>query len=124
MKVLLDTHAALWWLVQPDRVGTNATALMLDGGNRLLLSSVSVWEVAIKEALGKIEPPADFADTLLDGGVRPLAIGIDHATEVGRLPALHKDPFDRMLVAQARVEGAMLVSADPALAAYDVPVVW
>jgi PIN domain nuclease of toxin-antitoxin system len=90
----------------------------------VLLSAAVAWEVAIKRSLGKLEAPDDFAPTLLRAGARPLSMSIDHAAAVGRLPWHHRDPFDRMLLAQATVERAAIVSGDTALAPYGVPVVW
>jgi PIN domain nuclease of toxin-antitoxin system len=87
-------------------------------------SAAVVWEVAIKRSLGRLEAPADFAPTLLGAGAQPLAIGLDHAAAVERLPWHHRDPFDRLLVARATVERAALVSDDEALRAYGVRVVW
>ena len=90
----------------------------------MLLSAVVVWEVAIKRSLGKLESPDHFGPTVLRAGAWPLPVTLDHAAAVERLPWHHRDPFDRLLVAQASAEGASLVSADEALRAYDVPVIW
>lgn len=124
MKLLLDTHAALWWLADDDRVGTDAARQLDDASNRVLLSAAVAWEVAIKRSLGKLQAPADLAATLLKAGVQPLPITLQHATAVEALPWHHRDPFDRMLVAQAIVEGATIVSQDDRLHSYDVPIVW
>ena len=124
MRLLLDTHAALWWLVGDRRFGERALAALEDDANEVLLSAAVVWEVAIKRSLGKLEAPDDFAPTLLSAGVRPLPVRVEHAVAVERLPWHHNDPFDRMLVAQARIEGADLVSKDDSLRAYGVPIVW
>ncbi len=86
------------------------------------MSAASIWELAIKQAQGKLRLPADFIALIDDTGFGRLQITFEHATEAGRLPPHHRDPFDRMLVAQARVEGLTLASADPTLAAYEVPV--
>jgi PIN domain nuclease of toxin-antitoxin system len=90
----------------------------------VLLSAAVVWEAAIKQAIGKLDTPGDLAATLLGAGVLPLPIELDHAVAAGELPRHHGDPFDRMLVAQARLEGATLVSGDEAMRAYDVPILW
>jgi len=124
LRLLLDTHAALWWLSGDDRFGATAAEHIADTTNQVLLSAAVVWEVAIKRSLGKLEAPGDFAPTLLGAGAHPLPIGLDHATAVERLPWHHRDPFDRLLIAQATVERAALVSADEALAAYGIRVVW
>lgn len=124
MKLLLDTHAALWWLSDDDRFGAAAADALADATNQVLLSAVVAWEVAIKRSLGKLEAPADFAPTLLGAGARPLAVTLEHAAAVEELPWHHRDPFDRMLVAQAQVERAVLVSHDEALRAYGVTLAW
>ncbi|MBA3300038.1 MAG: type II toxin-antitoxin system VapC family toxin [Thermoleophilaceae bacterium] len=124
MKLLLDTHAALWWLSGDDRFGPVAEGHLTDSTNQVLLSAAVVWEVAIKRSLGKLAAPDDFASTLLAGGVLPLPVSLDHAAAVESLPWHHRDPFDRLLVAQATVEQATLVSGDDALQPYGVVVVW
>ena len=124
MRLLLDTHAALWWLGDDARFGARAAAHMTADAAEVLLSAAVVWEVAIKRSLGKLSAPDGFAATLVRAGARPLAVTLDHAAAVERLPWHHRDPFDRILVAQARLESATLVSGDAALAAYDVPIVW
>ena len=123
MKLLLDTHAALWWLAG-EPVGTEAERALSDDTNRVLLSAVVVWEVAIKRSLGKLRAPSGFAKTLTDAGAAPMAITLEHAAAVEQLPHHHRDPFDRLLIAQAAIEGAAIVSADEDLHSYDVPVVW
>jgi PIN domain nuclease of toxin-antitoxin system len=124
VKLLLDTHAALWWLADDPRLGADAARQLGDDSNRVLLSSAVVWEVAVKRSLGKLQAPPDLASTLIGAGVQPLAITLDHAAAVESLPWHHRDPFDRMLVAQAVAEDASLVSDDERLQRYDVPLVW
>ena len=124
MKLLLDTHAALWWLADDERFGATAAGYVADRANQVLLSSAVVWEVAIKRSLGKLDAPEGFADALLGAGALALPVGLDHAAAVETLPWHHRDPFDRLLVAQARIEGAALVSGDQALRAYGVPMAW
>ena len=124
MKLLLDTHAALWWLSDDTRLGDTSAQLMTDASNQVLLSAVVVWEVAIKRSLGKLEAPGNLAATLLGAGAQALPIGVDHAEAIGELPWHHRDPFDRLLVAQAQIEQAVLVSDDEALAPYGVPMLW
>lgn len=124
MKLLLDTHAALWWLADDERIGQVAGELLADASNTALLSAVVVWEVAIMRSLGKLDAPEDFAATLIGAGAHALPVSLAHAEAVGRLAWHHRDPFDRMLVAQAGIEAAVLVSNDQALRAYGVPVVW
>lgn len=124
MKLLLDTHAALWWLADDVRLGPEAARQLSDDSNRVLLSAAVVWEVSIKRSLGKLEAPTDLASTLLGAGAQPLPITLDHAAAVEALPAHHRDPFDRMLIAQAHAEGAAIISQDDRLRNYDVRLVW
>ena len=124
MRLLLDTHAALWWLRGDRRFGQTAADRLADPANEVLLSAVVLWEVAIKRSLGKIKVTEDYASILLASGAQPLPITLDHAAAVERLPWHHRDPFDRILIAQALVERAALVSRDDALRPYGVTVVW
>lgn len=124
MKLILDTHAALWWLSGDRRFGAAAEAELADSSNRVMLSAAVVWEVAIKRSLGKLDAPDDLAAVLLAGGAQPLPVGLDHAALVETLPWHHRDPFDRLLIAQARVERATLMTADEAFHQYDVRVLW
>jgi PIN domain nuclease of toxin-antitoxin system len=123
VRLLLDTNAAVWLLGADPRLGRRALDEYADETNDVLLSSVAVWEVAIKQSLGKLRTPGNLRG-LLRSDVLPLPVTLDHAAAVEALPWHHRDPFDRMLVAQAQVEGAAIVSGDPAFASYDVPVVW
>ncbi len=124
MRLLVDTHAALWLLGEDGRLSPRADELLTDPGNEVLLSAAVVWEVAIKRSLGKLDAPDGFARQLLDGGAVPLSISIDHARAVRLLPWHHRDPFDRLLVAQANLEDAVLVSNDEKLCPYGVRVAW
>jgi PIN domain nuclease of toxin-antitoxin system len=124
VKLLLDTHAALWWLGDDERVGRDARRELSDTSNDVLLSAAVVWEVAIKRSLGKLRAPSGFADALRGAGATMLPVSAEHAAAVEHLPWHHRDPFDRLLVAQAEIEGASLVSRDEQLAAYGVQLVW
>ncbi len=124
MRLLVDTHAALWLLGEDKRLSRHADEMLTDAANEVLLSAAVVWEVAIKRSLGKLDAPDGFAHQLLDGGAVPLAVSIDHARAVRSLPWHHRDPFDRLLVVQAAIEDATLVSGDERLRAYDVKVEW
>jgi PIN domain nuclease of toxin-antitoxin system len=124
LKLLLDTHAALWFLSGDERLSENAKRHLTDHTNRVLLSAAVVWEVAIKRSLGKLAVPAEYVSLLLDAGVQPLAVSVAHAAAVEHLPPHHRDPFDRMLVAQAEIEGAAVISRDGALRPYDVTLIW
>ncbi len=128
MSFLLDTHALLWWMLDDERLSPAARETIADVDNELVWSVVGTWEIAIKAGLGRIDLPGSLAD-LLGTTLRAQAIAIlpihqAHALRVERLPAHHRDPFDRMLVAQAVEEDLVVVSKDTALAAYDVEVLW
>ena len=124
MRLLLDTHAALWLLAGDKRLSPRADELLTDTANEILLSAAVVWEVAIKRSLGKLDAPDGFAIQLLSGGAVPLPISIDHARAVHSLPWHHRDPFDRLLVTQATLEDAILVTNDGRLSPYGVEVAW
>ena len=125
MRLLLDTHLLLWAAGRPIRLSTAARKLMGDPGNELMFSAASVWEIAIKRGLGRKDFQVDprlLRRGLLDNGYAELLIGSDHAVAIDGLPPLHKDPFDRILVAQAIVEGITLLTADPLVAQYAGPI--
>jgi PIN domain nuclease of toxin-antitoxin system len=124
VKLLLDTHAALWWLGDDERLGPVSADLLHDAANDVLLSAAVVWEVAIKRSLGKLKAPDGFARTLIGAGAHALPVTVSHAEAVEGLAWHHRDPFDRMLIAQAAVEQAVLVSNDQALLPYGLPLVW
>jgi PIN domain nuclease of toxin-antitoxin system len=124
VRVLVDTHAALWLLDDDKRLSRSAEETLTQPSNEVLLSAAVVWEISIKRSLGKLNAPDGFAEILLDSGATPLAVSIEHAEAVRSLPWHHRDPFDRMLVAQAMVEDASIVSGDARLGAYDVRVLW
>ena len=124
MKLLLDTHAVLWFLSGDERLGASARRHLIDDSNLVLLSAAVVWEIAIKRSLGELAVPEEYLSLLLGAGVQTLAITVEHAAAVVGLPPHHRDPFDRMLVAQAAIEGAALVSRDEALRPYDVTLIW
>jgi PIN domain nuclease of toxin-antitoxin system len=111
-------------LADDPRLSAEAARRLTDSSNHVLLSAAVVWEVAIKRSLGKLDAPEALAQTLLGAGAVALPVTLAHAEEVEALPWHHRDPFDRMLVAQARTEGAVLLSGDEALRAYNVPIAW
>ena len=123
--MLLDTQLLLWAAGQPERLPVAARRILGDDRNQLIFSAASLWEIAIKSGLGREDFRADarlLRRGLLDNGYDELAIGGDHAVAVTNLPPIHKDPFDRMLVAQAAIEGILLLTADPVVAQYPGPV--
>jgi PIN domain nuclease of toxin-antitoxin system len=124
VRLLADTHAALWLLGEDKRLSSRADELLTDATNEVLLSAAVVWEVAIKQSLGKLEAPDGFARQLLDGGAVPLPVSTDHAQAVRSLPWHHRDPFDRLLVAQASLGDAVVISNDERLRSYGVQTAW
>lgn len=125
MKLLLDTQLLLWAAGEPDRLSAEARELLLNPRNELLFSPASLWEVAIKHTLGRDDfrvEPRLLRRSLLDNGYVELPITSQHAVSIDALPPLHKDPFDRLLVAQAMSEGVTLLTSDSQLARYPGPV--
>lgn len=124
MRLLLDTHAALWWLGQSPRLSAKAKGLVSSGRHQVLISPVVDWEAAAKTSTGKWDAPTGITDAIVASGATALPITAQHAEATRRLPLHHRDPFDRLLVAQAIVEKAVLISADEALDAYGVRRRW
>ncbi len=125
MKLLLDTHLLLWAAGEPDRLSVEACRLMEDASNDLFFSVASIWEIAIKRALGREDfqvEPRVLRRGLLDNGYTELAIASEHAIAIDSLPNIQKDPFDRLLVAQAKVEGILLLTSDERIFRYGSPV--
>ena len=125
MKVLLDTHLLLWAAGQPERLSPAARRLVNSAETDLLFSAASLWEIAIKRSLGRTDFQVDarlLRRGLLDNGYGELPIKSEHVVATGDLPPIHKDPFDRVLVAQATIEGALLLTADPLVAQYPGPI--
>jgi PIN domain nuclease of toxin-antitoxin system len=124
MKLLLDTHVLLWAAGQPEKLSTEATALLNDPQNELLFSAASIWEIVIKHSLGWDDFKANASQLrrgLLDNGYTELPITSDHTLALESLPPIHKDPFDRLLIAQAITEGILLLTADSLLTKYPGP---
>jgi PIN domain nuclease of toxin-antitoxin system len=128
VRVLLDTHALLWFSLDDTRLSICAKSTMMDRNNDLLVSPATLWEVAIKVSLGKYELEEEFTSffsrVLAGYNITLLPVAIEHAAAVTRLPFHHRDPFDRMLVAQAIFEDIPIVSADRLLDAYSVTRIW
>jgi PIN domain nuclease of toxin-antitoxin system len=122
VSLLLDTHVLLWWL-GGEPIEPSVHARIADPENHVVVSTVSVWEAAIKEAIGKLSLPEPLGEAALSDGFEPLAVTYEHAEQVFQLPQHHRDPFDRMLIAQAQVEGLSIVTRDLTFDLYDVPVV-
>jgi PIN domain nuclease of toxin-antitoxin system len=125
LTLLLDTHLVLWWMAgEASRISKRALAALGSEGIDPVVSAVTVWEAAIKRGLGKLEAPDDLLAQLEGAGVELLPITARHADLVASLPLHHRDPFDRLLVAQATVEGLALVTDDESIRRYDVEVIW
>ncbi len=128
MRVLLDTHAFLWWALDDSRLSERAREIIGEGENDVLFSVASGWEIAIKSRLGRLRVPDDFerfmTDQLQLNDFRVLPVELAHALHVRSLPDHHRDPFDRMLVAQSRIEGLPIVGRDKRLEPYGVELLW
>lgn len=125
MKLLLDTHVLLWAAGSPDQLPPDARTLLEDTSNELVFSAASLWEITIKRSLGRPDFQVDarvLRRGLLDNGYLELSITSEHAVFIDSLPTIHKDPFDRILVAQATVEGITLLTADALVAQYPGPI--
>ena len=118
MRILLDTHLLLWWLEGSPSLPAQARDMVAAPDNTIFVSAVSLWEIWLKQSLGKLRLPADFSERLAAEAFESLPLLGSHARQVALLPWCHRDPFDRMLVAQAQVENLLLLTGDKALAAY------
>ena len=128
MRVLLDTHALLWWLDGDRRLSQRARRLIVNDETAVLVSAASAWEICTKFRLGKLPGAAavaaDVMGCLDSQGFAPLPITVDHAQRAGSLPGSHRDPFDRVLIAQSQAEDLPLVTVDPVFGLYGVKVIW
>ncbi|MBI3513451.1 MAG: type II toxin-antitoxin system VapC family toxin [Proteobacteria bacterium] len=128
MKLLLDTHALLWWIFDDARLSSVARALIAGPENEVFVSAASGWEIATKHRLGKLpkagDVAADLSRYLRVGRITSLPIAMEHALAAGRLPGPHRDPFDRMLIAQAMIDRLPVVTADPVFMQYGADVRW
>lgn len=120
-RLLLDTHILLWVLAEPKKLKPELRELISDGANEVYVSAASAWEIEIKQTLGKLRAPEDLEAQLAAARLEELPVRIKHAVAMRRLPPWHRDPFDRLLIAQARVEQLTLVTRDEKFRSYDVP---
>ncbi|WP_131769756.1 type II toxin-antitoxin system VapC family toxin [Candidatus Protofrankia californiensis] len=121
MRLLLDTHVVIWWLAD-DATLSEETKVLIDEEPDVYVSPASIWEITIKQAIGRLKGPTDLPERIRDSEFRELPIRHHHAIAAGRLPAIHRDPFDRMLVAQARCEDLTLVTRDADIHRYEVSI--
>ena len=119
-RLLLDTHVLLWWLMDDARLSASARRSIADGRNEVYVSAASGWEIAIKRGLGKLRVPDDLEPKIIADGFSLLSMSFRHAEQAGMLPLLHNDPFDRMLIAQAQIEGLVLITKDEKIMRYDL----
>lgn len=124
MNILLDTHALIWALEDNPRLSAKAREAIIDGANTVFVSSISVWEINIKKALGKLHTPDDLLDEIIAHRFTPLDVNFEHADLAGKLPDIHKDPFDRMLIAQAMSEKLTFVTRDEIIPQYGLTCLW
>jgi PIN domain nuclease of toxin-antitoxin system len=128
MRYLLDTHALLWWWTNDPQLSARVRELISDESNTILVSAACAWEIATKHRLGKLAQATEaiyrFNELVVLDGFEHLPMSYLHALRAGGMAGEHRDPFDRMLVAQSQLEGAMLISCDPALAIFGVSIVW
>ena len=122
MRLLLDTQVLLWWLAGDRRLTAATRRALASAESDVFVSAASAWEISIKKALGKLAAPDDLVDQLEREAFEPLPITVSHAVDAGALPHLHDDPFDRMLIAQARQEALTIVTRDPRFAPYGVAI--
>lgn len=120
MRYLLDTHVLLWWLDDSPQLSKSLREIIASKENLVMISAASVWEIRIKQAIGKILLPDNFEEILNSEPFERLSVTVAHAHAVGALPMIHRDPFDRMLIAQAQSEGVTLITHDRSLVEYDV----
>jgi PIN domain nuclease of toxin-antitoxin system len=123
VNLLLDTHVFLWTLADPVRLGPDVRARIVSPVHRVFVSAVTGWEIEIKRSLGKLSAPDDLDLEIEKRGMTHLPLHMRHARALRDLPPVHADPFDRMLVAQCKIEGLTLITADQVLAGYDIPLI-
>jgi PIN domain nuclease of toxin-antitoxin system len=121
-RCLLDTHVLLWWLSDDLQLGERSRQMIRDPRNQIFVSAASTWEISLKSALGKLDVPADMDSVVEDEGFSKLPINLYHGQLAGQLPSIHRDPFDRMLIAQAQSEGLILMTADETIPQYKLRV--
>lgn len=120
MKLLLDSHVVLWWLATPEKISKDAYTAIADQNNEAYISVATIWELGIKHKLGRLELPYPFLEILQKEDIRTLSIEARHALAIIDLPLIHQDPFDRMLIAQAKCDDLLLVTQDKMITQYPI----
>lgn len=123
MTFLLDTHVLLWWLSDDPSLSAKVRELVSDETNLIFVSAASAWEIVIKKSLGKLVAPDDLEEAFKRNDFKELPMTLQHVLMIGQIPNHHKDPFDRMLIAQAKCEGLTLITADEKLTLYNIPLI-
>lgn len=124
MRVLLDTHVLLWALADDERLSETARSVIIDEANDVVVSVVSAWEVAVKRALGKLKAPSNLRQVIKEAGFAERLVGFADCERLSRLPCMHRDPFDRMLVCQALEDGMPIITKDEMIGRYQVQIIW
>jgi PIN domain nuclease of toxin-antitoxin system len=124
MRVLLDTHALLWALSDDERLSTSARDIIVDEANDILVSVVSGWEIALQRSIGKLQAPSDLESVIAQAGFIQRLVGFSDCERLSTLPAIHRDPFDRILVCQALEDGIPVITKDEMIARYPVSTIW
>ncbi len=123
MNILLDTHILLWWLDDSPSLTEKSRVPISDGNNLIFISTAVIWEIKIKQGLGKLVVPSNFRQVVEQQPFELLSITAEHADAISDLPDIHRDPFDRMLIAQAKTEGFTILTRDPLFREYNIPLI-
>jgi PIN domain nuclease of toxin-antitoxin system len=123
MKFLLDTHCLLWTVFEPDKLSTEAQEIIVDHNNIICVSLISLWEISIKQNIGRLDIPKEFFEVVNEGGFEILPLTMDQIKKYRTLPLHHRDPFDRMLIIQARQQKLIFITRDSEISKYDIEIV-
>lgn len=123
MKFLLDTHSLLWTVFEPDKLSTEAQKIIIDHNNIICVSLISLWEISIKQNIGRLDIPKEFFEVVSKGGFEMLGLTMDQIKKYRTLPLHHRDPFDRMLIVQARQQKLIFITRDSEISKYDVEII-
>lgn len=123
MKFLLDTHSLLWTVFEPDKLSTEAQEIIVDHNNIICVSLISLWEISIKQNIGRLDIPKEFFEVVSKGGFEMLGLTMEQIKKYRTLPLHHRDPFDRMLIVQARQQKLIFITRDSEISKYDVEII-